>query len=79
MKDKWIQTVIIFVEDNTDFLEREYEKTFKKMIRFYLLSSYNYFKVKNPNKCFKNYEKLNQKIKEKTAIHKYFSKLCYGM
>lgn len=75
MKAKWIQTIIIFVEDTETFLLKEYERNWKIYKRFLILSSYNrlrYKKNSNIEIWYSNFKRLEKKTEKKQIIYYYF-------
>ena len=74
-KQTWVQTIIVFVETTTEYLETQFDKTFKSMNRFYTLYFYNTFKTKSFNKWQRISKNIQNKINQKDAVHQYATKL----
>jgi len=74
-KQTWVQTIIVFVETTTEYLETQFDKTFKAMNRFYTLYFYNTFKTKSFNKWQRISKNIQNKINQKDAVHQYATKL----
>jgi hypothetical protein len=74
-KQTWIQTIIVFVETTTEYLETQFHNTFKSMDRFYALYFYNTFKTKSFNRWQRISKNIQNKINQKDVVHQYATKL----
>lgn len=82
MKAKWIQTIIIFVEDTETFLLKEYERNWKIYKRFLILRSYNrlrYKKNSNDEIWYSNFKRLDKKSEKKRIIYNYFRERYFNL
>lgn len=82
MKAKWIQTIIIFVEDTETFLLKEYERNWKIYKRFLILGSYNrlrYKKNSNGEIWYSNFKRLEKKTEKKQIIYYYFKDRYFNL